>query len=135
VRLLALILFYGYVGLLVVAGAWGVIGARLDHRWLFAVDAGSLGAPRSAASIVSQYRFLRALELGFGIWALMFRHRIFTEPPYARLFLGVMSTGVIARVISHVLDGRARGIFYFFLWSEAAGAVCFAIAFHEALGF
>jgi uncharacterized protein DUF4345 len=121
-KLLTELFFYGYVGLLIVAGGWGVIGARLDHRILFGLDPGIL-EHRTGASVVSQYRFLRAIECGFGLFALLWRHEIFTVLPFNRLFLATMTLGVVARVISLVMEGRPRPVFYFFLGSEAIGAV------------
>ena len=120
-KLLTEIFFYGYVGLLIVAGGWGVVGARFDHRLLFGFDPGTL-PPSADASLVSQYRFLRAIELGFGVFSLVFRSEIFTLWLFNRVFLGGMTLGVVARLVSLVMDGRPRAIFYFFLVSEAIGA-------------
>jgi uncharacterized protein DUF4345 len=121
-RLLAEIFFYGYASLLVLAGAWGLFAARLDHRVLFGLDLEGLGEP-TGASLVTQYRFLRAVELGFGSFALMFKPEIFTQRSFNRLFLATMAAGVLARVISRLVDGRPRPIFYAFLFTEALGAV------------
>ncbi|MFL5350250.1 MAG: DUF4345 family protein [Hyalangium sp.] len=121
-KLLTEIFFYGYVGLLIIAGGWGVLGARLDHRLLFGMDPSTLER-RTGASLVSQYRFLRAIECGFGLFALLWRHEIFTERPFNRLFLATMTLGVVARVVSLLVEGRPRPIFYFFLGSEAIGAI------------
>ena len=121
-RLLAEILFYAYTGPLILAGAWGMVGARLDHRVLFGLNLASLQGS-AGASLLSQYRFLRAVELGFGAFAVMFHREIFTLWSFNRLFLATMVAGVLARVISRVIDGRPRPIFILFLASEAVGAV------------
>lgn len=121
-KLLTEIFFFGYVGLLIVAGGWGVLGARLDQRLLFGLDLSALDRPTSA-SVVSQYRFLRAIEFGFGLFALLWRHEIFTERSFNQLFLATMTLGVVARVISLLLEGRPRPVFYFFMGSEAIGAI------------
>lgn len=121
-KLLADLFFYGYTGLLVVAGAWGVFGARWDHRILFGLDLAPLERA-TAASLVSQYRFLRAIECGFGVFAIMFRSEIYTIRVFNTLFLATMVGGVVARIISRVLDGTPRRVFDFFLASEAAGAL------------
>lgn len=113
--------FYGYVGLLIVAGAWGVIGARRDQRMLLGLDL-QLLSPVSAASVLSQYRFLRAIEFGFGSLSFVFRRQIFTDVVFNRLFLVTMSLGVAARIISLLADGRPHRVFYFFLVTEAIGA-------------
>jgi hypothetical protein len=122
VKILAYGLFYGYVGTLVTAGAWGIVGARLDQRLLLGLSLRALD-PASAASLLSQYRFLRAVEFGFGLFALIYRVQIFTVPVYNRLFLATMTLGVLSRVISLAVDGSPRPAFYFFLLYEAIGVV------------
>lgn len=121
-RLLSELFFYGYTLLLVAAGAWGMVGARLDHRILFGLDIDRL-EPTTAASVVTQYRFLRAIEMGFGMFAILFQREIYSEKKFNYLFLLTMVAGVVARLVSLRLDGRPRKIFYFFLLSEAAGAI------------
>ena len=121
-KFLAYLLFYGYVILLIVAGAWGVFFARFDHRLLFQLDVHTL-MPVTAASLVSQYRFLRALEFGFGMFSILYRREIFTSRAFNRLFLATMAFGVVARIVSLVLDGPPFPIFYFFLTTEFAGVV------------
>jgi Domain of unknown function (DUF4345) len=121
-KFLAYALFYGYVILLIVAGGWGVFFARFDHRLLFHLDVRAL-APMSAASLVSQYRFLRAVEFGFGMFSIIYRREIFTSRAFNRLFLATMSLGVVARLISLIFDGPPFSFFYFFLASELAGVI------------
>jgi len=121
-KFLAYLLFYGYVILLILAGAWGVFFARFDHRLLFHLDVRLL-APIPAASLVSQYRFLRAMEFGFGMFSIIYRREIFTSRAFNRLFLATMAFGVVARIVSLILDGRPLPIFYFFLASEFAGVI------------
>lgn len=121
-KILAYGLFYGYVGLLIVAGAWGIVGARLDQRLLFGLSLETL-EPATAASLLSQYRFLRAVECGFGLFAILYRVEIFTVPAFNRLFLTTMALGVVSRIISLAVDGASRPVFYFFLSTEAIGVV------------
>jgi Domain of unknown function (DUF4345) len=121
-KLLSLIFFNGYVWTLIVAGALGVFSATIDHRILFHLRVETL-APVTAASLVSQYRFLRAIEAGFGIFAFMFRKNIFESRPFNNLFLGIMFLGVAARVVSVVLDGQPLPMFYAFLIFELVGGV------------
>jgi hypothetical protein len=132
-RIVAELLFYGYSGLLVVAGAWGVIGGRSDQRKLFGLDVGSLG-PVTDASLVSQYRFLRAIEAGFGTFAIIFHDEIYTLRAFNRIFLGAMAAGVLARIISLLVDGKPKAIFYFFLVSEAVGVVVIFLYTRNLLG-
>jgi hypothetical protein len=121
-KVLAYLLFYGYVIFLIVAGAWGVFFARFDHRLLSRLGLHTL-TPVTATSLVSQHRFLRALEFGFGMFSIIYRREIFISRVFNRLFLGTMAFGVMARIVSLMLDGAPFAIFYFFLTSEFAGVI------------
>jgi uncharacterized protein DUF4345 len=121
-KVLTYLLYYGYVITLVLAGAWGVFFATLDYHILFHLDVHML-APLSAASSVSQYRFLRAVEFGFGTFSVVYRREIFTRHAFNRLFLTTMGFGVAARVISLIFDGRPFPAFNFFLIYELVSIV------------
>lgn len=114
------IFFFGYVLALVVFGGLCMFTAQIDQRLLFGLHTDGL-APQTAASLLSQYRFSRAIECGFGVFALIFRQEIYRERLYNRLFLGTMFMGVAARVVSLCLDGRPAPIFYGFLVFELIG--------------
>ena len=119
---MTLVLFFGYVVLLIVAGAWGIVGASLDMPWLLRVHLGDL-PHRAQANLISQYRFLRAMELGFGLFALRYRRQIFSVRSYNRIFLAAMASGVAARLISLGADGWPSIWMYAFLAWELAGVV------------
>ena len=121
-KVASLLFFHGYVWILILAGALGVFTATADHRLLFHLRVETL-TPITAASLVSQYRFLRAIECGFGIFAFMFRKEIFHGRRLNHLFLGIMFFGVAARLVSIVQDGQPFAIFYFFLAFELIGGV------------
>lgn len=121
-KILAYLLFYGYVLLLIVAGAWGVFFGGFDQGLLFQLKVHDL-APATSASLVSQYRFLRAIEFGFGMFGIVYRREIFASRAFNRLFLATMSFGVVARLASLLTDGWPFPIFYFFLASEFAGVI------------
>lgn len=114
------IFFYGYVGLLILAGGWGTVFGHLDQELLFNLKTDRLD-PIVAASVLSQYRFLRAIEFGFGMISFIFRKDIFAQRVFNKLFLATMLLGVIARVISLVTDGSPNRLFYFFAISELIG--------------
>jgi hypothetical protein len=116
------IFFYGYVLTLIVAGAWGLVAARWDMGALFDLDLKLLPAT-TAASLLSQYRFLRAIELGFGLFAWCFRDQIYTQRTHNRVFLAGMGAGVLARLFSIALDGNPKLIFHLFLLFELVGIV------------
>jgi hypothetical protein len=122
VKRLTFVLFFSYVALLIVAGAWGIVGARLDMRWLLRLHLDDL-PDRAQANLLSQYRFLRAMELGFGLFALRYWREIFRLRSYNRIFLAAMASGVGARLISLGADGWPSVWMYAFLAWELAGVV------------
>ncbi|MFA9443757.1 DUF4345 family protein [Egicoccus sp. AB-alg6-2] len=125
-RSLALVLFYGYVLLLIAAGAWGIVGARVDLPWLLGVHLEAL-PDRARADLLSQYRFLRAMELAFGLFALRFRREIFTAGVHNGLFLFGMGAGVVARLWSLAADGRPSILMLLFLGWELVGVCVIAV--------
>jgi hypothetical protein len=121
-RRASLVFFWAYVATLVAAGAWGIVGARVDMPVLLRLHLGTLPA-RAAANLLGQYRFLRAIELGFGLFAVVFHRQIFRVRSYNRLFLSVMACGVGARLLSLAADGSPSFWMYIFLATELAGVV------------
>jgi hypothetical protein len=75
------------------------------------------------ANLLSQYRFLRAIELGFGVFTLMNRHEIFENVRYNALFLSIMAAGVAARLLSLALDGKPSATMLFFLVTKLGGVI------------
>lgn len=120
VRWAAYILFYGYVLLLVIAGALGALFATVDLGWLIGLDLPDPGEP-SRADLLSQYRFLRGVEFGVGVTFLVLRREVFSVRLINRLFLVVLASGIVARALSILIDGSPSPIHYFFLVSETLG--------------
>jgi hypothetical protein len=121
-KILTLIFFHGYVWALIVFGGMGVFTAKLEQGILFRLPVDKLEA-QSAASMLSQYRFFRAVECGFGIFAFTCRKEIFEKRLFNRLFLGTMLGGVAARCLSLLLDGNPYPVFYGFLVFELIGGI------------
>ena len=124
--------FYAYVLTLVGAGASGVLLARYDLRWLVGLHLGSL-RPSIEANLGGQYRFLRSIELGFGLFALTYRREIFRLRQFNRLFLGTMGCGIVARLIGLGVDGVPSAAMLFFLAFEAFAFVLVAAATRSTL--
>jgi hypothetical protein len=99
-------LFFGYVGALVGAGAWGALFAKTDMATIAGFHPRDELPERTAATVLSQHRFLRAMELGFGLFAMRSRERIETEAAWNRLFLSAMGFGIAVRAVGWVADGR-----------------------------
>lgn len=116
----ALVLFYAYVLTLIAAGVWGVFGARLDFPDFMRQEVSDLDAD-AVNSMLSQYRFLRAIEAGFGVFALRFRREIFTDPTFNRLFLGWMGFGILARLVGLGLEGWPQVVMIGALVGEVLG--------------
>ena len=115
------VFFYSYIGLVILAGSWGAFfNANLDFEFLFHLNTHELPT-HTRINLLSQYRFLRALELGFGIFSILFFKEIFSIKKYNRLFLAIMGLGILARVASWIMDGPPSGLFKFFLTYEAVG--------------
>ena len=115
--------YYTYIGLIVLAGFWGAfINPGIDFRLLFQFDIHSL-ADFQRINMMSQYRFLRAIELGFGIFSLIFVKNIFSEKKFNRLFIFIMLAGVLSRIISVIMDGSPGTLMYFFLVYESVGLI------------
>jgi hypothetical protein len=128
----SLVFFYGYVLTLILAGAWGIFGARLDMSVLLRVHIHDV-SHRAAANLLSQYRFLRGIELGFGLFALVYRHQIYTLRSFNRLFLFTMGCGILGRLVSLPLDGSPSIWMYFFAAFEATGIVLIYAATRRTL--
>jgi hypothetical protein len=122
-RLANYFFYYSYIGLVIVAGFWGAfIYPEFDYRLLFNLETNTL-SDFQRINLLSQYRFLRAIELGFGIFAILFVKSIFTEKKFNRLFIFIMGAGVLARIMSIVMDGIPSWMMLFFLAFELVGVV------------
>jgi len=115
--------FYTYIGLIILAGFWGAfIDPVYDFKLLFHADIHTL--PDSfRINLLCQYRFLRAIELGFGLFSVSFGKEIFSVVKYNRLFLIAMSCGILARTFSLFIDGHPLPLAYFFLFYELTGLI------------
>lgn len=122
-KIVAYFFFYCYIGLVLLAGFWGAfIGADFDQQLLFNLDTDTL-AESTRIDLLSQYRFLRALEFGFGLFAIVFRKEIFSVKKINTLYLVIMSSGVLARAVSIVVDGSPSALTYFFWIFELIGVI------------
>ncbi|MGH9237099.1 MAG: DUF4345 family protein [Vicinamibacterales bacterium] len=103
-KALAILLFYGWSGALLLLGAVGMFNGRWEIERIFALDLDALGQERTA-TLLNQYRFLKAVEFGFGLFCFIFKDEIFTRRVFNRLFLWVVFLGAGARALSLLLEG------------------------------
>ena len=127
---LSYFLFYIYIGLVVLAGFWGAfIYPSMDFEILFKLNLSQL-TEFERINLLSQYRFLRALELGFGLFSLVFVRDIFNDLKLNRLFLTIMGLGILARIFSWAFDGVPSYLTMFFMFYEAIGWIVIFIYFY-----
>jgi Domain of unknown function (DUF4345) len=110
--------FYLYVITLVVVGFCGLFVAPWELRLVFHVDLNSMSAI-DAATLSSQYRFLKGLELGCGCFALRWRREIFSTRAFRHSFLIIVWAGVFGRLVSLLVEKRPHTLFLIFLILEA----------------
>jgi hypothetical protein len=129
----AVALFWVYIVTVVLAGLWGVVGARLDFPLLLHQEVGDLSSD-GAADVLSQYRFLRGIEAGFGVLCIVMRRDIFTPgTQWNRLFLLAMGLGIAGRGVGWLLDGTPSWPMLAFMGTEAIGFACIATVTRASL--
>ena len=130
-RRLSRFFFYTYIGLVILAGFWGAfINPYYEFNLLFSFDPHTLN-DQVRINLLSQYRFLRALELGFGLFAILYVNKIFKEKSFNILFIFIMGSGILARIVSWLVDGTPNTLTQFFMFYELLGWVIISIYTHK----
>jgi hypothetical protein len=111
-RILALVLFYGWSGALLLLGGAGIFTGRWEVETIFRIPLSALGE-EGTANLLNQYRFLKAVEFGFGLFCFVFKNEIFTERVFNRLYLSIVFLGAAARALSLMLEGLPHWGFTF----------------------
>ncbi|WP_172170441.1 DUF4345 family protein [Paraburkholderia elongata] len=112
------VFFWGYALMLVGIGVSGTLIAPWELRTVFDLPIDTLAAP-AAATLLNQCRFLKAIELSFGLFCVTYRGDIFHIGVAHRLFLIGVFSGVAARFTSWIVDGRPHTAFVAFTVLEA----------------
>jgi hypothetical protein len=123
----ASLLQFGYSAMLVVVGAAGILTARWELESVFHTGL-SAWPPDIQATMLNQYRFLKSVELGAGMFCFLYRPAILIGGKASALFLAIVGLGVFARTLSWIVDGRPSTLFVAFLILEAC--VFIAVALH-----
>lgn len=133
-RTLALVMFYGYAAMLVGVGATGVVTAEWELRAVFLIPIDTY-EPMTQATLLNQYRFLKAVELSCGVYLFVFRSAIFRDATHHGLFLLIVFGGVAARGLSFALDGRPAWPFFAFTGAELLTGLLVAgyVRYHDLL--
>jgi hypothetical protein len=115
----ARLFFWGYTLMLIGIGASGTLIAPWELRTVFDVPLAGF-SDSVQATLLNQYRFLKAIELAFGIFCLTFRREIFDRTTAHRVFLAGLFAGVAARLGSWLIDGTPKPVFLLFAVLELA---------------
>lgn len=127
-RILSVLLFYGWSGALLVLGGAGVFTGAWELQRIFHIDLQGLG-PEAAANLLNQYRFLKGIEFGIGVFCFLFRKEIFRIPRFNRLFLSIVFLGAAARALAIAIDGWPHWAFVGLTILEFVTG--FVVAFHS----
>ncbi len=116
-KILALISFYGYVAALFALGAAGLLAPVQELDALYQVKVDPAAHPDDIV-LLHQYRFMKGLVLGFGIFCVAFRREILFGGTPSWIFLATLFLGVAGRLASAGLDGAPPARLISFTFSE-----------------
>lgn len=111
------VFYYGYTWMLLGVGGSGILIASWELPHVFSVDVSAM-APLPAATLLTQYRFLKSMEFAFGLFCWVYRRRIWGGGTARRLFLAGVFGGVAARLVSLMIDGVPHWAFLVFAGLE-----------------
>ncbi len=114
---LAKLFFWGYALMLLGVGFSGMWVAGWELPLLFGVPLEALN-DLQRATLLNQYRFLKALEFGFGVFCLLYRREIFQRGRDHAVFLAGLGAGVAARAGGCLADGLPSPMFIAFMLLE-----------------
>lgn len=107
----------GYALMLLGVGFTGVVAARWELQAFFGVHLDKVDS--GAGTILNQYRFLKSVEFGAGVFCILFLGPILDGGRAAAVFLVLAVGAVIARCIALAFDGTPTWPFFVFLGLEA----------------
>jgi hypothetical protein len=96
---LFLIFVGGLLGLFV--PRWRPLHFEVFARAIFPAPLGT----EVIASTLNQYRYMKSMEFGFGLFAVIYRTEIYRSRRMNRFFLGIMLLGALERALSILIDG------------------------------
>ena len=106
-----------YALMLLFVGFVGVWTARTEIQLIFRLQVESW-PPDVAATFLNQYRFLKGLECGAGIFCVVFHSQIMEGGSHALTFVAIVLLGILGRTVAWIADGRPSALFLIFLALE-----------------
>ena len=129
----ASVLQFAYSATLVVLGMLGIFTPRWEFATFYGVDPATLPL-EAQATLLNQYRFLKAIELSAGIFCFAFRPSIMDGGRGAGVFLAIVGFGVGARAFAWIVDGRPSAFFVTFVLLEALVFIVVALHLRKSDG-
>jgi hypothetical protein len=118
--------FCAYLAALLVLGVAGVVAPEQELHLLYRLELTDL-SPGARVVLLHQYRFLKAIVVGFGVFAAVFHKQIFSSAVFNRVFLAILFGGAMARTLSIIIDGRPQwGLVSFTVLEYIFGLLIFA---------
>ncbi len=124
-------LLYGLM--LLAVGFVGVWTARQELQTIFGLAPDSWTSDVQA-TFLNQYRFLKSMEFGAGLFCIVFRPSILQGGTAGAVFLAIVGAGVVARSFAWAVDGRPAALFVVFLVLELVVFITFAWHMRHAHG-
>jgi len=114
--------------------AWGLSGVFLTDFWLHGALTLHLPAfgPLERGTVVNEFRFLEARELGVGIFALALHREILTSRKHNLTFLAVVFAAPAARLFSCLVDGPPKPLWLAFGASELVMGIALLVLTRSA---
>ena len=106
-----------YALFLVCVGAWGIFFLDWEMARFYGLSGADVDGVQGA-TLRNQFRFLKAIELAFGLFGLIYRRDILMGGLAGTVFMTGIALGAFARALSWMLDGTPDGAFQTFLWLE-----------------
>ncbi len=102
---------------LVCIGGWGIFALDWELGTFYGLGPDAMEGAEGA-TLRNQFRFLKAVELTFGIFSIVYRKDILAGGLNCTIFLAGLFMGAFARGLSWAMDGTPHGAFQFFLIAE-----------------
>lgn len=118
----------------VVVVAWGLSGIVAPSLWLHTLIGLAPSDAATHATLVNEFRFLEARELGVGIFSWVLHDEILTSRKHNLAFLAVVFAAPVARVTSCLVDGAPSRLWWLFMGSEMAMALALVVLTRGARG-
>ena len=106
-----------YGAMLCVVGITGIVSVHWELTKVFMLDPTSW-PDEVRATFINQYRFLKAVEFGAGLFCLTYWRSILIGEKASMVFIILVAAGIIARTIAWIVEGQPSMPFIIFLALE-----------------